>query len=98
MTWRALKDSDDFAKIKNLSHIKDHRNLISALYEYEKLMTNEAFSKQEIKDYEKKEKARKKENEKLKEQNKKQEKSTGQLKQKEKMTRRNKLLDHSECP
>ena len=45
MTWRALKDSDDFAKIKNLSHIKDHRNLISALYEYEKLMTNEAFSK-----------------------------------------------------
>ena len=66
MTWRALKDSDDFAKIKNLSHIKDHRNLISALYEYEKLMTNEAFSKEEIKEYKDREKARKIENEKIK--------------------------------
>ena len=66
MTWRALKDSDDFAKIKNLGHIKDHRNLISALYEYEKLMTNEAFSPKDIKEYKDKEKARKIENEKIK--------------------------------
>ena len=40
MTWRALKDSDDFAKIRNLDHIRNHRDLVTALQKYEELMSN----------------------------------------------------------
>lgn len=49
MTWKALKDSDDFAKIKNLNHIRDHRKLITALHKYEALMTGESFDKNLVK-------------------------------------------------
>ena len=59
MTWRALKDSDDFAKIKNLGHIRDHRKLVHALHKYEDLVTNheDMFPKKRVNEHNKKMKA-----------------------------------------
>ena len=33
IVWRAVKESDDFAKLQNLKHIREHRKLVATLEE-----------------------------------------------------------------
>ena len=38
--WRAVKESNDFASLKNLKHIREHRRLVTTLYKVCQIHSN----------------------------------------------------------
>ena len=41
IVWRAVNESDDFAELQNLKHIRQHRKLVATLEEVYKIHANE---------------------------------------------------------